>query len=46
VLDGLGRAITGGARIYWVCPLIEESDESDMAAHASVRPAPRHFGQR
>ena len=32
VLDGLGRAIAGGARIYWVCPLIEESDESDLAA--------------
>ena len=32
VLDGLGRAIGGGARIYWVCPLIEESDESDLAA--------------
>jgi ATP-dependent DNA helicase RecG len=32
VLDGLGRAIKGGARIYWVCPLIEESDESDLAA--------------
>jgi ATP-dependent DNA helicase RecG len=32
VLDGLGRAIAGGARVYWVCPLIEESDESDLAA--------------
>ncbi len=32
VLDGLARAITGGARIYWVCPLIEESDETDLAA--------------
>jgi ATP-dependent DNA helicase RecG len=32
VLLGLGRAIAGGARIYWVCPLIEESDESDLAA--------------
>jgi ATP-dependent DNA helicase RecG len=32
VLDGLGRAIKSGARIYWVCPLIEESDESDLAA--------------
>jgi ATP-dependent DNA helicase RecG len=32
VLAGLGRAIAGGARIYWVCPLIEESDESDLAA--------------
>ena len=32
VLAGLGRAIGNGARIYWVCPLIEESDESDLAA--------------
>src|SRR6202034_2772444 len=32
VLDGLERAIGAGARIYWVCPLIEESDESDLAA--------------
>jgi ATP-dependent DNA helicase RecG len=32
VLDGLSRAIKGGARVYWVCPLIEESDESDLAA--------------
>jgi ATP-dependent DNA helicase RecG len=32
VVDGLGRAILGGARIYWVCPLIEDSGESDMAA--------------
>ena len=32
VIDGLGRAIATGARIYWVCPLIEGSDESDLAA--------------
>jgi len=32
VLSGLTRAIGTGARVYWVCPLIEESDESDMAA--------------
>ncbi len=32
VLAGLDRAVKGGARIYWVCPLIEESDESDLAA--------------
>jgi ATP-dependent DNA helicase RecG len=32
VLNGLARAIKTGARIYWVCPLIEESDESDLAA--------------
>ena len=47
VLDGLGRAISTGARIYWVCPLIEESDESDLAA-ARQRFALLHarFGER
>jgi len=47
VLDGLKRAIGGGARIYWVCPLIEESDESDLAA-ARDRHALLHarFGER
>lgn len=32
VIAGLRRAIHEGARIYWVCPLIEESEESDLAA--------------
>ena len=32
VIEGLERAIAGGARIYWVCPLIENSDETDLAA--------------
>ena len=27
VADGLKRAIAHGARIYWVCPLVEESEE-------------------
>ena len=47
VLEGLGRAVSGGARIYWVCPLIEESDESDLAA-ARQRFALLHarFGER
>jgi ATP-dependent DNA helicase RecG len=47
VLDGLERAIGAGARIYWVCPLIEESDEGDLAA-ARQRFALLHarFGQR
>ncbi len=47
VLEGLDRAINGGARIYWVCPLIEESDESDLAA-ARQRFALLHarFGER
>ena len=29
---GVGRAIAGGARVYWVCPLVEESEALDVAA--------------
>ena len=32
VVAGLKRALDGGARIYWVCPLVEESELSDLAA--------------
>jgi ATP-dependent DNA helicase RecG len=32
VVAGLGRALDRGARIYWVCPLVEESDAIDVAA--------------
>jgi ATP-dependent DNA helicase RecG len=32
VTDGLRRAVTEGAQIYWVCPLIESSDLSELAA--------------
>jgi ATP-dependent DNA helicase RecG len=28
----LSRAISAGARAYWVCPLVEESEEIDVAA--------------
>ncbi|HLH12028.1 MAG TPA: ATP-dependent DNA helicase RecG [Methylovirgula sp.] len=28
----LSRAIAAGARAYWVCPLVEESEASDLAA--------------
>ncbi|MGE0574326.1 MAG: ATP-dependent DNA helicase RecG, partial [Reyranella sp.] len=31
VADGVGRQIAGHARVYWVCPLIEESEEIDLA---------------
>jgi ATP-dependent DNA helicase RecG len=31
VVDAAGRMIGSGARIYWVCPLIEESEEVDLA---------------
>ncbi len=31
VADAAGRMIKTGARVYWVCPLIEESEEVDLA---------------
>ena len=31
VVQGVGRMIGTGARVYWVCPLIEESEEIDLA---------------
>jgi ATP-dependent DNA helicase RecG len=32
VVAAIGRAIASGARAYWVCPLVEESEELDVAA--------------
>ncbi len=32
VLDGLARKLGEGAQIYWVCPLVAESELSDLAA--------------
>jgi ATP-dependent DNA helicase RecG len=32
VVDGVRRAITRGDRVYWVCPLVEESDQSELSA--------------
>jgi ATP-dependent DNA helicase RecG len=32
VVAALRRALSRGARAYWVCPLIEESEKSDLAA--------------
>jgi ATP-dependent DNA helicase RecG len=32
VVDGLGRHIAAGKQAYWVCPLVEESETSDLAA--------------
>ncbi len=31
VIDAAGRMVGTGARVYWVCPLIEESEEVDLA---------------
>ncbi len=47
VVAGLRRAIAKGAQAYWVCPLIEESETSDLAAAADrQRALARIFGDR
>ncbi len=32
VIAAVGRGLTGGAKVYWVCPLVEESEVLDVAA--------------
>ncbi len=32
VVAGIRRAVETGARAYWICPLVEESEEVDLAA--------------
>ena len=32
VVEAVGRGIKDGARVYWICPLIEESELVDLAA--------------
>lgn len=47
VIEAVGRAIDEGQRVYWVCPLVEESETSDLAA-AEQRFADlkKRFGER
>jgi len=32
VVDGVARALARGAQVYWICPLVEESENVDLAA--------------
>jgi ATP-dependent DNA helicase RecG len=32
VVQAIGRALSEGRRVYWVCPLVEESENTDLAA--------------
>ena len=41
VADAVARALDGGARVYWVCPLVAESEIVDIAA-AEARFAELH----
>ncbi|RAU22559.1 ATP-dependent DNA helicase RecG [Paramagnetospirillum kuznetsovii] len=47
VAAAVGRAVDGGARVYWVCPLVEESETSDLAAaEERHRDLSQQFGER
>jgi len=32
VVDAVDRALQRGTQVYWICPLVEESEKSDLAA--------------
>jgi ATP-dependent DNA helicase RecG len=45
VEDAVGRAVEEGTRAYWVCPLVEESERTDLAAaEARYEELRRKFG--
>ncbi len=47
VVDGLGRHLDAGGQAYWVCPLVEESEKSDLAAaEARAAALQSRFGDR
>ena len=47
MVEALGRHIGGGGQAYWVCPLVEESETSDMAAaEARAETLRLRFGDR
>jgi ATP-dependent DNA helicase RecG len=43
VIAGVGRALASGARAYWVCPLVAENEELDLAAAEARAEALREF---
>jgi ATP-dependent DNA helicase RecG len=47
VVDALARHLSGGGQAYWVCPLVEESEKSDLAAAEARAEALRsRFGEK
>jgi ATP-dependent DNA helicase RecG len=45
VTEAVGRALAEGRRVYWVCPLVEESENTDLAAAEERFAALKgHFG--
>ena len=47
VVEALGRHLAAGGQGYWVCPLVEESEKSDLAAaEARAAALKARFGDR
>jgi len=47
VIDAVGRTIGDGNQVYWVCPLVEDSDLIDLSsAEERHRALTAHFGSR
>ena len=47
VTAAVDRAVTGGAKAYWICPLVEESEVTDLAAAtARHKSLAQRFGDR
>lgn len=47
VVDALARHLSNGGQAYWVCPLVEESEKSDLAAAEARAEALRsRFGEK
>ena len=46
VIEAISRALRTGAKVYWVCPLVEESEVSDLAdAEARFADLKGRFGE-
>jgi ATP-dependent DNA helicase RecG len=43
VVAGLQRALAQGARAYWICPLVEENEDLDLAAAEARAGDLRHY---
>ena len=47
VINGVARSLDQGTKVYWVCPLVEDSDKSDLAAaEERYRELNEQFGDR
>ncbi|MBN8814911.1 MAG: ATP-dependent DNA helicase RecG [Sphingomonas sp.] len=47
VVEGIGRHLEADGQAYWVCPLVEESEKSDLAAaEARAAALQARFGDR